>query len=446
LQTADRWPNLTPHGLQESMNSGHALIIGGSLGGLFAAHFLRAAGWRVDVFERSSEDLAGRGAGLGTHAALARMLRRLGIATDAELGIHTRYYVWLDADGKVACRLDNPRIMTAWSWLYRPLKDALPAQHYHPAKSFVAAEQDADGVTALFADGTRARGDLLVAADGPRSTVRPQVLRHVKPDYAGYIAWRGLIAEAEVGPADHDMLFESNAYCVPDGELAISYPVPGRDGDLRPGKRDYNIVWYRPTDTAALADLNTDASGRRHETIPPPLIRPDVIAAVKADARALLAPCIADGFARAAQPIFQPIHDFASPQLVFGRIALLGDAAFVARPHVGAGVTKAGLDAECLADALVGNSSIEAALAVYNDARQRSGTWAVSRSRAFGACVSAEVARSGLSAAESARRSERVFRENATLHIEVGEWAKEAASSVYLPLKGGAPGGLRPPS
>jgi 2-polyprenyl-6-methoxyphenol hydroxylase-like FAD-dependent oxidoreductase len=407
------------------MTTGHALIIGGSLGGLFAAHFLRAAGWRVDVFERSSEDLAGRGAGLGTQETLARMLRRLAIAADIALGVPTRYYVWLDAEGKIACKLDNPRVMTAWAWLYRPLKDALPAQHYHPAKSFVAAEQDVDGVTAIFADGTRARGDLLVAADGPRSTVRPQVLWNVKPEYAGYVAWRGLIAEAEVGAADRALLFESNAYCVPGGELSISYPVPGRDGDLRPGKRDYNIVWYRPTDTTALADLNTDASGRRHEQIPPPLIRPDVIAAVKADARALLAPCIAESFARAAQPIFQPIHDFAAPQLVFGRIVLLGDAAFVARPHIGAGVTKAGLDAECLADALAGNTGIEAALAVYNDARQRAGNWAVSRSRAFGACVSAAVMRSGLSAAQQAERSERVFRENAMLHVEVGEWARE---------------------
>ena len=344
------------------MTNGHALIIGGSLGGLFAAHLLRAAGWQVDVFERSAEDLAGRGAGLGTHDALLRVLRRLGIDDGSALGVDTRFYIWFDARGEVACKLERPRIMTAWARLYRPLKDALPAQHYHPAKSLVAAEQDARGVTAIFADGTRATGDLLVAADGPRSTVRPQVLPQVRPDYAGYVAWRGLTAEAEV-TTDRALLFESNAFSIPGGELAVSYPVPARDGDLRPGKRDYNIVWYRPTDAAALADLNTDASGRRHEQIPPPLIRPDVIAAVKADARALLAPSIADIFVRAEQPIFQPIHDFASPQLVFGRIALLGDAAFVARPHVGAGVTKAALDAMCLADALAAHDSIDAALA-----------------------------------------------------------------------------------
>jgi 2-polyprenyl-6-methoxyphenol hydroxylase-like FAD-dependent oxidoreductase len=403
---------------------GRALIIGGSLGGLFAAHMLRAIGWRADVFERSAEDLAGRGAGLGTHEALARMLRRIGLDAGASLGVGTRHYIWLDARGAVAARLERPRIMTAWARLYRPLKDALPPQHYHPAKLLVATEQDRSGITAIFADGTRISGDLLVAADGPRSTVRPQVLPHVQPDYAGYVAWRGLAAEAEVA-VDRELLFDSNSFCIPGGELAVSYPVPARDGDLRPGKRDYNIVWYRPTDATALADHNTDASGRRHAQIPPPLIRQDVIEAVKADARALLAPSIADIFVRAEQPIFQPIHDFASPQLTFGRIALLGDAAFVARPHIGAGVTKAALDAAHLADALVAHGTIDAALADYDQARQRAGAWAVSRSREFGACISAAVSRSGMSAAQEAARSARVFAEYADLHGEVREWAKE---------------------
>ena len=77
----------------------HALIIGGSLGGLFAAHLLRASGWQVDVFERSSEDLAGRGAGLGTHAALIQVMRRIGIDADTALGVDTHSYIWIDSRG-----------------------------------------------------------------------------------------------------------------------------------------------------------------------------------------------------------------------------------------------------------------------------------------------------------------------------------------------------------
>jgi 2-polyprenyl-6-methoxyphenol hydroxylase-like FAD-dependent oxidoreductase len=405
--------------------AGHALIIGGSLGGLFAAHLLRAGGWTVDVFERSSEDLAGRGAGLGTHDGLVAALRRIGLDLDTSLGVATHSYIWLDADGATIREVPFPRVMTAWAHLYRPLRDGLPAAHYHPAKSLVRIEQDDHGITALFADGSRATGDLMVAADGARSTARAQVAPQVRPAYAGYIAWRALVAEADTAPADRELLFERNAFCVPDGELEVSYPVPGRDGDLRVGHRDYNIVWYRPVDLAALADLNTDASGRRHEQIPPPLIRPDVIAAVKADAHKLLAPAIGDIFGHAEQPIFQAIYDLTSPQLAFGRLALLGDAAFVARPHVGAGVTKAALDAACLADALAANADIGAALAQYDRSRRSGGEWIVARGRTAGECIGVETSRQ-LSAAERAHRAERAWQEYCMLPGEIRTWSEPA--------------------
>jgi 2-polyprenyl-6-methoxyphenol hydroxylase-like FAD-dependent oxidoreductase len=72
---------------------------------------------------------------------------------------------------------------------------------------------------------------------------------------------------------------------------------------------------------------------------------------VKTDAKSLLAPQIAEIFAR-TDPFVQPIFDLESPALIFGRVALVGDAAFVARPHVGAGATKAAIDAAVLADCL----------------------------------------------------------------------------------------------
>ena len=96
----------------------------------------------------------------------------------------------------------------------------------------------------------------------------------------------------------------------------------------------------------------TDAAGRHHAAgIPPPLIRPEVIARIKADAKRLIAPQIAAILERTT-PFFQPIYDLDSPRMVFGRVALAGDAAFVARPHAGAGTTKAALDAACLADSI----------------------------------------------------------------------------------------------
>jgi hypothetical protein len=83
-----------------------------------------------------------------------------------------------------------------------------------------------------------------------------------------------------------------------------------------------------------LGDLMTDQSGRDHGlAIPPPLIRVDVIAAMRRDAVALLPPMIADVIARTEQPLLQAITDLEAPSMAFGRVALLGDAAFVARPH-----------------------------------------------------------------------------------------------------------------
>jgi 2-polyprenyl-6-methoxyphenol hydroxylase-like FAD-dependent oxidoreductase len=403
------------------MGRRRALIIGGSLGGLFAAHLLRAAGWDVDVYERIAEDLAGRGAGLGTHDALRDLMGRIGIDVVTPLGVATHAYVCRDRSGRAINEIRLERVMSAWARLYRPLRDALPEKNYYSGMALERVETDERGATAIFADGTRIAGDLLVGADGGRSTVRTQFLPDVKPEYAGYVAWRALIAETEVA-ASGDALFEHLTFCIPDGELLISYPVPARDGDIRPGHRDYNVVWYRPIAEAQLADINTDAAGRRHEQIPPPLIRPEVTAAVKADARALLAPAVADVFVRTEQPFFQAIFDLASPRLVFGRVALLGDAAFVARPHVGAGVTKAALDAACLADATAGAPDLDAALAHYDRERRRFGDWIVARSRDLGACIGLGAAQGGKSTPR-ALPPEYVMREYAALPADVKNWA-----------------------
>ncbi len=280
------------------------------------------------------------------------MLRRAGIAFDETMGIKVPKVICLDRDGKTIVEQPTSRTMSGWSRLYRALRDALPAQNYRLGKALRRIEQDADSVVAIFTDGTRERADLLVGADGVRSTVREQFLPQTQPVYAGYVAWRAVLDEAQVPHAIRREIFDMYTFCLPDGEQLLGYPVPGRDNDTQVGRRGYNIVWYRPTDAQALAAICTDAAGVHHPAgIPPPLIRADVIARVKAEARALLAPQIAEIFIRTA-PFFQPIFDLESPQLVFGRVALTGDAAFVARPHVGAGATKAAIDAASLADCL----------------------------------------------------------------------------------------------
>jgi len=371
-----------------------ALVIGGSIGGLFAANLLHAIGWHVDVYERVADDLATRGAGIGTHDELFSILRRLGIAVDASIGVEVRERVCLDRTGNTLLEVALPQMMTAWARIYRPLKDLLPAAQYHFGMSLERVEEDVDGITAVFSDGTKARGDLLVAADGIRSSVRAQVLPEAEPRYAGYIAWRGVVDESAVSQATHAAIFERYAFGLPVGEMMLVYPVPGRDNDVRPGKRSSNFVWYRPCDfTTKLPRLATDASGHCHGVaIPPPLITREVVAEMRAEAKALLAPQIYEIVERAPQPFFQAIFDLESQHLAVGRVALLGDAAFVARPHVGMGVTKAALDAQSLAQCIADASGdLFAALARYDRERRLFGTRVVARSRRLGAYIEAQL-------------------------------------------------------
>lgn len=369
-------------------------MIGGSLGGLLAANWLRRVGWDVDVFERVEDDLASRGAGIGTHDELHVALGRLGLPVDDTISVRVENRICLDRSGRVIHSMRKPQRMSAWARIYRLLKDAFPADRYHFRIELTGIEQDAGGVTAVFADGSRARAELLVGADGIRSTVRGILIPEAQPRYAGYVAWRGLVDEKSFPPDVHRELFERYTFCLPEGEMMLSYPVPGRDNDTRPGHRGYNHIWYRPTDPErVLPGICTDAAGRCHGiAIPPPLIRPEVIADIKATARALLAPQIAAIVARTEQLLFHAIFDVESPTMVLGRIALLGDAAFMARPHVGMGVTKAALDAECLAAALEETrGDVRAALARYDAERRVFGERIVARARKLGAYLEARL-------------------------------------------------------
>jgi 2-polyprenyl-6-methoxyphenol hydroxylase-like FAD-dependent oxidoreductase len=409
-----------------------ALVIGGSLGGLLCAHLLRTAGWYAVVFERNAEELTGRGVGLGTHPQLIAVLRRAGIAFDETMGVRVPKVICLDRSGKVIVEQPTARTMSAWSRLYRALRETLPAQDYRLDKRLLRIEQDAAGATALFADGTSERADLVVGADGIRSTVREQFLPQAQPIYAGYVAWRAVLDERQVPGDIHREIFELYTFCLPDGEQLLGYPVPGRNNDTAAGRRGYNIVWYRPADSAALADMSTDAQGRCHAAgIPPPLIRDDVIARVKADATALLAPQIAEIFMRSA-PFFQPIFDLESPALVFGRVALVGDAAFVARPHVGAGATKAAIDAAVLADGLrEAGDDLPGALTRFETVQLPFGREIVELSRQQGAYLSAQLKRRD-QRGKSGRDVEALLRAHGTRSDQIGAIVAARGLDIYF--------------
>ena len=366
-----------------------ALIIGGSMSGLLAAIMLERRGWWVDVFERVENELAGRGAGIVAQPELIGRLTALGLDV-RDLGVPIARRQILSSVGKVTLTGIYPQMLTAWERLYRVLRDEFPADRYHRGHGLEAFEQNARNVIAHFSDGSSSEGDVLIGADGLRSTVRRQCLSAAAPLYAGYVAWRALIAEDALPPAVHRDLFDAMTFCLPPGEQFLGYPVAGPDDDLRPGRRRYNIVWYRPADEAnELPRLLTDKTGITHTiSIPPPLIRRDAVADMRAAAERLLAPQLRAVVRLIDEPILQPIYDLASPRLAFGRVAIIGDAAFVARPHVAAGVSKAADDAAALAAAL-DNDDVEEALRHFEAERLPENNRIIERARHLGAYLQA---------------------------------------------------------
>ena len=352
------------------------LVIGGSVAGLMAGCLLHKAGWDVTVFERAVGDLTGRGAGFGVSEELVQVMERAGARFETSAGVVQRSMAWMERDGRIAFEHQRFMVASAWARVYQPLRDALPYGIYRQGMTLERIEQTAGGVTAHFADGSREDAALLVAADGSLSTVRKQFLPEVQPQFAHYVAWRGLVPEQDLPRSTVEAVAGHIVFCFPKGEMLLCMRVPGPN---------LYFIWYRTIERQSLSGLFTDASGRNHGvSIPPPLIRPELIAEMKAHALQVLPEAISAVVQKTAQPLLQAISDMETPRMVVGRVALAGDAAFVVRPHVAGGAGKAALDAACLADALKSHA-VDEALRVYETTQHDFGHRIVQHSRYLGA-------------------------------------------------------------
>ena len=361
-------------------------IIGGSLGGLTAACVLRDAGCEVDVFERSASALQGRGAGI---AALEQTLRypvdRAGVPLENFCST-TDWIRFLHPDGSVRFQQEHRYVFSSWNAVYRALMTGFPAQHYHLGREMISFRDVGTKVEVTFAGTGARRVDLLVCADGITSTARARLLPGISPRYAGYVAWRGVLPESKLGAAAFDRLHDAITYQqLPAGHILV-YPIPASEGSVRARDRLMNMVWYRNADHDELERVLTDRHGKaRPVSVPPGLVPPDLVRQLRDQARDLLAPAIADFVLRVEEPFIQAVFDIDVPQMAFGRVCLLGDAAFAARPHAAAGTAKAAEDAWVLGEELLNaGGDVPAALQSWQHRQLKLGTELLARTRWIG--------------------------------------------------------------
>jgi 2,6-dihydroxypyridine 3-monooxygenase len=355
-------------------------VVGGSLGGLITGLQLRDAGCEVDIFERSPVPLEGRGAGIVLHPVTTRYFEEHGLLDLDRVSSSARTLRYLTAKGGVLLEEPIAYRFTSYATLYAALVDSFDPSRYHLGKDLVDVSNGATEVRARFADGNDRAFDLLVGADGIRSTVRGLLFPDLRPAYAGYVAWRGTLPGRELPTRAREELRDLLTYHVGDRTHVLSYEIPAPDGG------SMNWVWYRNVpEGRALAALLIDRSGVRHDlSLPAGGVRDEHLDELRGSA-AHLPPVFTDLIRATPEPFVQVVVDLEVPAMVRGRICLVGDAAFALRPHIAAGTAKAAADARSLAKAIdAAGDDVMAALAAWEPAQLALGRAATARTREVG--------------------------------------------------------------
>ncbi len=367
------------------VTSGRVAVVGGSLGGLTAALLLRELGLDVTVYERSGTELEQRGAGIGFLPASYRYLAERARVDLDEVSISTRYIRYLDRQGRLVHEREQPYRFSNWNTVYRSLLRCFGGERYLLGRECTDLRQRDSKVQVRQAGGDQVEVDMLVCADGVSSRARAYLLPEVRAKYAGYVAWRGLVSERELGDRAAPLADAITYYVYANSHILV-YPIPGLDGSARAGDRMINFVWYRNyLPGSDLADLMTGRDGKVHEiSLPPDVPRAEHIEEMWSTAAARLPKQIATVVLAVRAPFVQAILDVEVPHMAFGRVCLIGDAAFVVRPHAAAGTAKAAADAWQLARALEEQQDIESALKAWEPSQLELGRNLLERTRRIG--------------------------------------------------------------
>jgi FAD-dependent urate hydroxylase len=351
------------------MDKLHVVIIGAGMGGLTAALALRQAGYGVELYDRAPV-LAPAGAGVSLWSNGVKVLSRLGLgAAIRAIGGPMRQMSYRSKSGELLTSFSLEPLVTAVGQRPYPvartdlqgmLLDAVGAQHVRLGAHCVAVEQSSSAATAVFADGHRASGDLVVGADGTHSIIRGHVLgQRVERRYAGYVNFNGLIpASDQLAPFDMWLTFVGDnkrvsLMPVGGGRFYFFFDVPLALGSTPVGDEDGDVA------------SNVQAELRHHF----------------------------QGWAPEVQRLIErldptrvtrgEIFDIAPlAKLVRGRVALLGDAAHSTVPDLGQGGCQAMEDAWVLGNALLTNDlGVEDALLRYESARVERAADIIARAR-----------------------------------------------------------------
>ncbi|MBV1799091.1 flavin-dependent oxidoreductase [Siccirubricoccus sp. G192] len=340
-----------------------AIIIGGGIGGLTTALALHAAGIGAEVFESAAE-IRPLGVGINLQPHAVRELSELGLGEAlAGVGVATQEFVYANRFGQEIWA--EPRGLAAgYHWpqysihrgrlqmlLWEAARVRLGDACLHAGRRLVGFRQDAAGVAARFADGSRAEGDLLVAADGIHSVVRAAFFPNEgPPKWNGALLWRATslappfrtgASMVQAGHRDRKFVCYPIG-TAPDGRSIVNWIGETRLPADHPWARE---DWNRPGRVADVLPLFADW---RFEWL---------------DVPALI---------RAAEAVYEfPMVDRDPlPWWTQGRVTLLGDAAHPMYPIGSNGASQAILDARWLALQLATQPGIEAALAAYEAARR----------------------------------------------------------------------------
>ena len=333
-------------------SSPSVVIVGGGIGGLFAAKALIVHGLKVSVYEQAPA-LGEVGAGVFLTPNSVRQLQRVGLGpavekAGARVGAGSHYFRH-DGAPIAPVQVTDSSGWNATFGMHRAdfidlLAKALPAGVVHTGHRATAFEQDKDRARVTFANGKIVEGDIVIAADGIHSELRPHVFPPSRPVFHGSVAYRGVLPHAVIPewPADRWLMWLGKA------KHFLAFPV--RAGEL------INYVGFVPADEAMKESWSAPGD-------------PHVLRAEFAG----WDPRIEHLLSKVQTTFRWALYDREPlPAWTKGRLTLLGDAAHPMLPHLGQGANQAIEDGMALATILAraDRNTAPAALLAYERLRR----------------------------------------------------------------------------